>query len=247
MEEWRKIPGYPEFYEVSNCGNVRTWHRHGTSKLPLDEPRLKSTHPDQNGYRVVKLFVNKKRGYHKVGKLVLLAFDGPCPEGCEMSHLYGKDDERVEALVWETPEQNREREEMWPRPGNYVNRHPLKKMKVVRPSGEAERERRKRLKEAGLCLRCRKTRNLYANYCDVCQGKFNEYQRKKSGGSAWKPGSRGRVPKSFTGSHVTPAQAEALKLKGRGLSYAQIAVRLGISEAAVTDRVYKGRKNQRRV
>ena len=49
MEEWRDIPGYESFYQVSNLGNVRS--------IRFNKIRnMKSW--DSNGYRAVELYLN---------------------------------------------------------------------------------------------------------------------------------------------------------------------------------------------
>jgi hypothetical protein len=242
MEEWRKIPGWPEWYEVSNCGNVRTWHPSGSATVMLETPVLKKVRRDKSGYRAVTLRgLDKKKVEKKIGQLVLTAFDGPCPEGREMSHLFGKDDERVEALAWETPEQNMDRERAWPGPRQYKVRRDK-----VEFEGKAEDRRVRRIIRQGKCVRCQNPRNLFKRLCDECQEKANEYQRKKLGLKAWMPGSRGTPPKNHKGSAITPKQEEALRLSEEGKSYAEIGLILGIRPEAVSNRVYKARKHQRK-
>lgn len=91
-EEWRKIPGLPTIYEVSNKGrakrlasiDARGWHR--------KEQLLKTT----------KAQLGLAGKWRALAALVLRAFVGPPPEGCRLSrHL---DDIRshnnVENLAW---------------------------------------------------------------------------------------------------------------------------------------------------
>lgn len=101
--KWTPLPGFEGRYEVHPTGQVRS----------LIGPR---------GKRRVKVLVGRsiKRGYiqltltdgrARVMKLlhraVLEAFVGPCPDGCEASHL---DDDPsnndISNLVWETRSEN---------------------------------------------------------------------------------------------------------------------------------------------
>jgi NUMOD4 motif/HNH endonuclease len=74
MENWKEVPGYEGFYEVSNFGRIRR------------KNRIIKGDQERNGYRRVRLCVNGKGQRYMVHRLVLLAFVGPCPEGKEAHH-----------------------------------------------------------------------------------------------------------------------------------------------------------------
>jgi flavin-dependent thymidylate synthase len=93
-EEWREIPGWPN-YEVSSEGRVR---RVGCSP--------KNSSPGANGYSVVSLSDGETAAY-AVHTLVLRTFRGPCPDGMEARHINSnRADARLSNLEWATPKRN---------------------------------------------------------------------------------------------------------------------------------------------
>ena len=95
METWKKIDGY-EHYMVSDLGKVR--NRRKVLKGYIDD-----------NYLHVDLSSSGRSRSHRVHRLVLAAFVGPCPEGMECRHLNGKStDNRLGNLKWGTPAENRE-------------------------------------------------------------------------------------------------------------------------------------------
>ncbi len=98
MEEWRDIPGYENFYQVSNFGNVRS--------IRFNKIRnMKSW--DSKGYRVVELCINNNRYTVGVHQLVALAFI-PNPENKpEVNHKdRNRSNNNVENLEWVTQSEN---------------------------------------------------------------------------------------------------------------------------------------------
>jgi len=69
LEEWRDIPGYKGFYQVSDYGRVKSLPRKGVLKKRILKPYF-STH----GYLMVGLIKNNKRETIKVHQLVAMAF-----------------------------------------------------------------------------------------------------------------------------------------------------------------------------
>jgi hypothetical protein len=63
--------------------------------------------PDRDGYRKVALSRNGRKAHVQIGRLVLLAFVGQCPEGHQCAH-YNNDpaDNRAENLRWATSGDN---------------------------------------------------------------------------------------------------------------------------------------------
>lgn len=122
-ERWVPMPidGFEDAYYISDRGRVKSQMR-----LVEGEMRTLSGH----SYRHIKRRYNGNRllkpkfthhGYHQfklskdgrsvmayAHRLVLLAFDGPPPEGCKhAAHLNGKrTDNRIENLMWATPVEN---------------------------------------------------------------------------------------------------------------------------------------------
>lgn len=95
-EEWRPVVGWESLYQVSNQGRVR---RLGCS------PR--KTNVGANGYNVVSLSRNGQTTLHTTHSLVLEAFVGSRPQGCEARHKnHNRADARVENLEWGTAQDN---------------------------------------------------------------------------------------------------------------------------------------------
>jgi len=103
VEEWRTIPGYPD-YEVSNQGRVR--RRTASHQLPAGYVLTHVTSRD--GYLQVNLWKDGAVGKKMVHRLVLLAFIGACPEGQESRHFPDPDksNNRLSNLRYGTPQEN---------------------------------------------------------------------------------------------------------------------------------------------
>ena len=105
-EEWRTIPGYPPYYEVSNHGRMRTYLRRGTRRV------METPAPMQGGliggYRVHHPRLGSGRHPSlRTHHAVLMAFVGPKPPGHVCRHLNGDPlDNRVGNLAWGTHQQN---------------------------------------------------------------------------------------------------------------------------------------------
>lgn len=88
VEAWKPVPGYEDFYEVSDHGRVRAldrWigHRYGG----LRRWRGRELRPTpSHGYWRVTLWSDGLADDFVVHRLVLAAFVGPCPEGQEALH-----------------------------------------------------------------------------------------------------------------------------------------------------------------
>jgi hypothetical protein len=98
-ERWRaaKIDGY----EVSNLGRVKSLRR--------GNPKLRRLVPDKDGYLRVSLGSRgqPERGNYSVHGLVLEAFHGPCPDGCEADHRDGdRSNNKLSNLRWLSRERN---------------------------------------------------------------------------------------------------------------------------------------------
>lgn len=100
-EEWRKIPGINERYEVSNLGRARSWvgwrgRGWRESPRPMD-PKIHWTH------KVIRIDGRTRYLHH----LVLEAFVGPRPRGQVGRHLNDlPEDNRLSNLAWGTRAQN---------------------------------------------------------------------------------------------------------------------------------------------
>lgn len=99
MANYRNIKGF-EFYRVGDDGTV--WSRKRGSEWRMLKPSRSNT-----GHLLVELFkkkfTNSGRYMLKVHRLVLEAFIGPCPPGCEGCHNDGDPtNNRLENLRWDT-------------------------------------------------------------------------------------------------------------------------------------------------
>ena len=92
-EQWRPIPGYEGFYDVSNIGRVRSKTR---SIIRIDgtplttQGRILKPGVEKSGH--LRFFASTGHGKTKrvaIHRAVLAAFAGPCPQGCEVRHLDG--------------------------------------------------------------------------------------------------------------------------------------------------------------
>lgn len=101
MELWKDIPGYPG-YKVSDQGRVR-----GKSGKIL-KPRPNSpSRPGNLPYENVALYGPQGRKDRQIHHLVLEAFVGPRPEGCEACHNNSNvGDNRLSNLRWDTRQGN---------------------------------------------------------------------------------------------------------------------------------------------
>lgn len=61
-------------------------------------------------------------------------------------------------------------------------------------AGRANKERKVKRLEAGLCFRCSRAREGSKNFCPKCLLEVRLYNRERGGHVAWKAGSRGRPP-----------------------------------------------------
>jgi hypothetical protein len=96
-EQWKPIPGYEGQYEVSDQGRVKSFRRNSEGRL-LRPGRMQAGH--------VSVSLGRCNS-HCVHKLVLLAFVGPAPEGCECLHANGDPaDNRLVNLRWGTRSEN---------------------------------------------------------------------------------------------------------------------------------------------
>ena len=117
MEEiWKDIPGYGGHYMASNLGRIKVKSRkvkkfcglHGKEVEQVYKERiLNPSKNDKYGHMSVHLGVDKKKYNVSVHRLVLFAFVGLQPEGCEACHNNGiASDNRIENLRWDTHANN---------------------------------------------------------------------------------------------------------------------------------------------
>ena len=110
-EVWKDVVGHEGKYKISNQGRVKSLTRiriagrGGAQRLP-EIIRVQNTLP-LGGYKFLALHDGKRSKSHRVHRLVLEAFIGPCPKGMECRHLDGNgSNNRLENLKWGTIEEN---------------------------------------------------------------------------------------------------------------------------------------------
>lgn len=109
-EEWREIPGWEDFYQVSDLGRVKSLARvtPGRWSTPMHfRERIRKAHPVKGGYLRISLTAGERQEKRLVHRLVLSAFLGQCPEGFEALHLDSNPtNNRRSNLRWGTPSEN---------------------------------------------------------------------------------------------------------------------------------------------
>lgn len=102
-EEWRKIEGYEDRYEVSNQGRIRALDFGRTGKIGIRRP----TKNTKNGYLYVTFIDNRIARTFSIHTLVARAFIGAAPDGMEVNHKNKiKEDNRADNLEYVTRSQN---------------------------------------------------------------------------------------------------------------------------------------------
>ena len=123
-EEFRDIPGYEGYYQVSNHGRVKALARtvesiNGQTQT-LCEHLMKMTPHINDGYPQLALTRDGHSKTYRVSRLVLLAFLGNPPPGYQACHEDGNPgNNRLDNLRWDTPKSNyadRERHSIFPDP-----------------------------------------------------------------------------------------------------------------------------------
>lgn len=110
VEEWRDIPGWEGYYQVSNLGRVKSVERtaliFGGHQRRVHE-RLRKPFVNRGGRLMVRLNLGDTKPSFLIHRLVLQAFVGPEPEGMEACHNNGDHtDNRLENLRWDTKRSN---------------------------------------------------------------------------------------------------------------------------------------------
>lgn len=104
-EQWRDIPGFEGWYQVSNHGRVK---RIASYKTRKGKNTLKP-YPNRKGYLVVRLYVGGNSFDFAVHDLVIRTFTGPRPAGTTINHCNGvKTDNTPDNLEYLTPAQHKE-------------------------------------------------------------------------------------------------------------------------------------------
>ena len=109
-EQWRAVPDWEGFYEVSDQGRVRSVDRIVPSRPGFTARRkgkVLRARVNTSGHLEVKLQRDGARRSVGVHRLVLTAFVGPCPEGMEACHADDdKSNNHLSNLRWDTRSAN---------------------------------------------------------------------------------------------------------------------------------------------
>lgn len=109
-EEWRPVPGYQGFYEVSSLGRVRRLTvkiRCGYGKVRTFPGRVMRHGKTHGGYHQFSLCKHGTVTRVYVHRTVIEAFIGPIPDGMQINHLSGdKNDNSLKNLAICTPSEN---------------------------------------------------------------------------------------------------------------------------------------------
>lgn len=114
-EIWKPVVGYESIYEVSDRGGVRSvdrtfesWNGHARCTFSRRGRLMKQCPIGPAGHMSVTLSLNGKSKTTYVHRMVLEAFVGPCPDGCEARHFPDRDvkNNRLANLSWGTHTEN---------------------------------------------------------------------------------------------------------------------------------------------
>ena len=112
--QYRDIPGFIG-YKAGSDGSISSCWRHGGRTAGRNNPScqgsawrvLKPSRTNSYGHLHVTLVRDGKHYSCRVHRLILSAFVGECPEGCECRHLDGNPtNNAVENLCWGTRKEN---------------------------------------------------------------------------------------------------------------------------------------------
>ena len=106
MIQWREIPDYEGYYEISSDGQVRSMDRIVRGNKGVEYLRKGVTRkcfPDKYGYLRVYLTKDKDRKHLAIHRLVALTFIPNPEDKPQVNHKNGiKDDNVLENLEWVT-------------------------------------------------------------------------------------------------------------------------------------------------
>lgn len=104
-EIWKKIPGFKDFYEVSNFGNLRSFSSKQNGKMMTLIREYRGKLPLY--LKTVLRTADNKNRTRPIHSLVMLAFCGPTPKGMIINHIDGnKLNNRLDNLEFITQGQN---------------------------------------------------------------------------------------------------------------------------------------------
>lgn len=222
-ETWKPILDLPG-YEVSDCGNVRSWfNTHGQI---VDRPHPLKQMLTYKGRPTIRIRRRDRQCTLYIHRLVLEAFVGPCPEGMQACH-YDDDslNNHVDNLRWDT------------RAANVLDK--LRNGKV--PRGEASGAAKLTRKQV-LEIRDRYAAGEYSGPLAKEFGVTVTSIRAISSGRAWK---HLGGPITFDGRQGNPRRIASdqiptiLARRRAGETYASIALDFGVSNVTIRNYVMR--------
>lgn len=109
-EQWRPVAGYEGIYSVSTAGRVRSEPRitvQSNGKALTIKGRVLRPYVMKKGYCLYDIRKDNEALNFYGHRIVLEAFVGPAPEGCEACHNNGqRGDNRLDNLRWDTRKGN---------------------------------------------------------------------------------------------------------------------------------------------
>lgn len=107
QETWKDVPDYDGFYQVSNTGKIKSYHKPTNNKSGGVDGSILYQGVNQKGYKVCYLCKNGVTKNITVHRVVALTYI-PNPENKpQVNHINGiRDDNRPENLEWATCQEN---------------------------------------------------------------------------------------------------------------------------------------------
>jgi hypothetical protein len=106
-EEWRAVPNFRGYYEVSSKGRIRSLDRtvkYSNGYERVHAGQIITPGVDKDGYLYYHFSKNSKRKKWSIHRLVMHVFVGKCPKGKEVCHKNGKRNQnRLTNLRYDTP------------------------------------------------------------------------------------------------------------------------------------------------
>ncbi len=134
-EQWKSIPGYEDFYQVSDKGRIKKCKRWDVNKRGyIESEQILKPFDNGHGYLVISLSKEGRKTNHYIHRLVASAFiDNPTNKGY-VNHLdYNRKNNVASNLEWCTQKEN----------AQYSSEHMKRPRRVKTNTGEFYIHRKK--------------------------------------------------------------------------------------------------------
>ena len=109
-EIWKDIKGYEGYYQISNCGRVKSLERTAIAKcnsIRRVPEKILSICNDKDGYNIITLTKNSKKKTFKIHRLISQYFIRNPKNKPEVNHKDGnKQNNNINNLEWATESEN---------------------------------------------------------------------------------------------------------------------------------------------